>query len=390
VQGLDRRTQERATFAVGAVAVIGFVVARWLIAARDELSRFVVAGSVWVSRAQAPRALYVFPKVEGYDGQFYWRMAADPAQMHLRAYLGVRLDSAYRLNRIFFPALVWLVSGGHAGLVSLGMVVVNVAAVLALLVLGIVLLRRQAIAPAWALLLLCVPGLVGSISRDLTETLTCVLGLGAIVAIREGRTWIAAACLSFAVLTRETMLLAVAVYGVAAIVQIVRRTRRPGWVDASWIVPILFFVAWQAVVRADIGTVPILSSAGSGDIGVPFVGFVESVGSWFEPHTLHQLAKGFLYLVQTIATVTLFVLAWRNRHRARGIEVGLLVAFAVLLILETKQGWVAPLDARYASFLTVLGWDQLLEAGDRVSTKRAAWVVVPVVALTALWRVVVI
>lgn len=389
-RALDRRAQERATFAAGATVIVGFVVARWLVAAHDELSRFVVAGSDWVSRARAPRALYVFPHAEGYDGQFYWRMAADPAQLHLSAYLGVRLDSAYRLNRIFFPAVVWVVTAGHAGLVAFGMVAVNVAAMLALLALGIVLVRRHGVAPAWALLLVCVPGLVGSVSRDLTETLTCVFGLGAIVALREGRTWVAAACFSAAVLTRETMLLAVAVYGVAAIVQIARRTRRPSWRDASWVLPVVVFVLWQLVVRLDVGTVPILSSAGSGDVGVPFVGLVEGVGSWFDPHTLHQLAKGALYVVQTVATAVMIVLAWRNRHRARAVEVGLFAAFAILLVLETKQGWVAPLDARYATFLTVLGWDQLLEGGDRVATTRAAWVFVPVVALTALWRVVVI
>lgn len=390
VRALGCRTQERATFLAGAVAVVGFVLARWLIAAHDQLSRFIVAGSDWVSRAQAPGYLYVYPHAAGYDGQFYWRLAVDPAQLHLRAYMGVRIDSAYRLNRIFFPGLVWLVSFGQAHLVALAMVVVNVVGVLALLALGLRLVRARSISPGWALLLLCVPGLVGSLSRDLTETLTCCLGLGAMVAIREGRTVIAAACFSAAVLTRETMLVAVAVYGVVAVVAILRRQRRPTRADSAWVVPLLIFALWQLVVRVDIGTVPILSSAGSGDLGVPFVGLFESAGSWFSPFSGHQIVKGLYYFVQTVAVIALLVAAWCNRHRARAVEVVTVGAFVMLLVLETKQGWVAPFDARYASFPMVGAWAQLVEGGDRALVRRAAWVVIPVVILTLMWRVVVI
>jgi hypothetical protein len=390
VRAFDRRAQERATFGLGALVVVGFVLARWLVAARDQLSRFVVAGSDWSSRAHTPGFLYVFPHAEGYDGQFYWRLAVDPAQLHLRPYMGVRIDNAYRLNRIFFPALVWVVSLGRAHLVALAMVVVNIVAILALLALGLRLVRRQSMSPAWALLLLCVPGLVGSLSRDLTETLTCCLGLGAMVAIREGRTVIAAVCFSAAVLTRETMLVAVIVYGVAAVVAILRRQRRLSLSDLAWVVPLIVFALWQFVVKLDIGTVPILSSAGSGDIGAPFVGFFQSVGPWFSSGTWHQVAKGLFYTAQTISVVVLLWLAWCNRHRARTVEVVTMVGFVMLLVLETKQGWIAPFDARYASFPMVGAWSQLVEGGDRVLVRRAAWVVIPVVALTVVWRVAVI
>jgi hypothetical protein len=369
---------------------VGFVVDCWLIAAHDQLSRFIVAGSDWVSRSTAPGYLYVYPHAEGYDGQFYWRLAVDPAQLHLRAYMGVRIDSAYRLNRIFFPALVWLVSFGHAHLVALAMIAVNVLGILALLALGLRLVRRRSISPTWALLLLCVPGLVGSISRDLTETLTCCLGLGAMVAIREGRTVIAAMCFSAAVLTRETMLVAVAVYGVVAVVTILRRQRRPTRADLAWAVPLVVFALWQLVVRVDIGSIPILSSAGSGDVGIPFVGFFQSLGSWFSPVSGHQVLKGLYYCAQTVAVIALLWAAWRNRHRARAIEVVTVGAFVMLLILETKQGWVAPFDARYASFPMVGAWAQLVEGGDRTLVRRTAWVVIPVVCLTVIWRVVVI
>jgi hypothetical protein len=386
----SRRTQEELILSASVVGVALFVAARWLFAAHRDLSRFVVAGSRWTSRTSAPKYLYVFPHASGYDGQFYWRLAANPTHLQLTRYLGVRIDSYYRLNRIFFPALVWLVSFGQHQWVAAAMVVVNAAAIVALVSLGLRATRHLAMSPLWSGCVLLVPGLVGSLSRDLTEALTCALGLAAIVAYREKKWWLAAAAWSAAVLTRETMLVAVAVYAVYSLVALLRRSRSLQWCDVAWIVPGIVFVLWQFVVRVDVGVVPIFSSAGSGDVGVPFWGFVHSIPSWFSPRSTHQLLKGLLYCVQTASVVVVLWLAWLNRRTVRTVEFYVVVAFAALLVCETTQGWSAPLDARYAAFPMVVSWLQLVEGGNRTWLRRGVVFVAPVVAATVLWRIAVI
>jgi hypothetical protein len=387
---LPRRRLEVAVLLTGAGGTVCFVVLRWLVAAHGQLSRFVVAGSDFVSRSGAPGYLYVFAHSEGYDGQFYWRLAADPARLSLAPYLGVRLDSAYRDNRILYSALAWVVSIGHARLAAFALVAVNVVALSALVCLGLGVARRAGRSPVWALALLLAPGLVGALSRDLTEVLTCTLVLGAVLATRDRRYLVAAVAWSAAVLTREEMLAGVAVYALFALHEIASRRRWLGRADLVWTVPVLVLALWQVVVRADAGFVPVFSSAGAGDIGAPFVGFFTSIPGWFSPHGAHQLAKGALFVVQTAAVIALVALVWRNRRAAQPVELALVGVFVLLLVLETKQGWAAPFDARYGALPMVVGWNQLIESPNRSLAKWGVLLVAPVVVLTVLWRVVVI
>jgi hypothetical protein len=384
------RRRDAAVWAA-AVAVLGaFCAARWLVAAHREISRFVVAGSAYVSRAGAPRFLHVFAHSRGYDGQFYWRLAADPFQLHLAANLGVRLDSAYRLNRILYPTLAWLVAAGRVPEVAWAMVAVNLAAILALVALALRAARRRGLDARWALVALAVPGLVGSLSRDLTEALAAVLGVAGVIAYRESRGALAGACLAGAVLTRETMVVVVVLYALNALVAIARRRRGLGRVDLAWAVPLVALALWQLVVHLDVGVTPLLSSAGSGDLGVPLWGLVHSVPGWFSPHSTHQLARGGLYVLQSVGAAWLLLQAWRNRRAVAVIERVVLGVFVALWLCESAQGWAAPFDARYGAFPMALAWLQLLEGGDRSRLTRAIVVLGPVVVLTALWRVAVI
>lgn len=377
------------TFAVGVGGTVAFIVLRWAIAAHRELSRFVVAGSAFANHA-TPRFLYVFPHSKGYDGQFYWRLAVDPAQLGRGPFDGVRFDAAYRTNRIVYSALAWALSLGHAPWVALGLVLANVVAIAGLLSLALRATRRAGLGAGWSLCALAVPGVVGALSRDLTEALAATLVVAGVMAFNERRYLWSAAAWSLAVLTREEMLAGVAAYAGLALWQVLRRRRGLALADVVWVVPVVAFVGWQLVVHAVAGYTPALSSTGSGDFGAPFVGFVTALPQWFRPHTWHQDLKGALYVVQTIAVVWLLVVAWRRRHGASGSQLAVLAMFVLLLICETRQGWVAPLDARYATVPMSLAWLQLLEGRARAPIVRAATVVVPVAAATLLWRVAVI
>ena len=112
LRNLPRHSAERLTVALTGFATALFVLARWLGATHRDLSRWVVAGSHFVTRSSAPRGLFIFPDVTGYDGQFYWRLAVSPTHLGIGRFAGVRLDAGFRANRILYPALSWLVAGG--------------------------------------------------------------------------------------------------------------------------------------------------------------------------------------------------------------------------------------------------------------------------------------
>jgi hypothetical protein len=390
VQQWPRNVQERVVAGATAVGVVVFVLARWAVAAHRDLSRFVVVGSSYSRSRALPKYLHVFARSRGYDGQFYWRLATDPAHLGLRFFHGIRIDSYYRLNRILYPVLVWVLSLGHERAVDVMMVVVNAIAILGVMVVGLWVARRRQVSPFWAFALLAIPGLVGALSRDLTEALATALAVAAVAAIRADRHWWGVVLLTGAVLARETTLLLVAVYGAFALWDVVRGRRRFGTVDLVWVVPAVVMAAWQGVAYDVTGHVPLLSSAGSGDVGVPLVGFFEAIPSWFSPASSHQLAKGALYVAQTVAFVAVLGAVWRARAELAMREMVIVATFALLVICETKQGWVQPFDARYAAVPMAISWMTLI--GTRSTRWRwaALAIALPVTAATVAWRVVVI
>ncbi len=367
-----------------------FVLARWLGATHRDLSRWVVAGGNFAARSGAPRSLYIFPHVSGYDGQFYWRLAASPTHLGIGQFLGVRFDAGFRANRIFYPAVSWLVAGGSVNNVTWSLVVVNCMAIVGLVALALWILRASTASPLYALSVILVPGLIGALSRDLTEAVTSLAVVAGVLFMRRERWLLAALAWSGALLTRETTAVLLAVYGVFALLEIVRRQRRVRLADLSWVAPYIVFGVWQFVVRAATGHFPLLSSSGSGDVGVPFVGLVSSVPHWFSPTSSHQIIKGVLYSVQFMAVLVVFVAAWRNRRSVARSEFTVLALAVLLVICETAHGWRSPFDDRYATVPMALAWFQLLTSTKRSRLTRTSLAVTPVVVLTALWRMVVV
>src|SRR5437870_36042 len=71
-------------------------------------SAFVTAGDRFCDPQQVPFNLRVLPTSDGYDGQFYYRLALDPFT-RTRTAFGIQLDlPAYRQQRIIYPLLVWV------------------------------------------------------------------------------------------------------------------------------------------------------------------------------------------------------------------------------------------------------------------------------------------
>ncbi|HXW79559.1 MAG TPA: hypothetical protein VEJ84_08670, partial [Acidimicrobiales bacterium] len=118
---------------IGTIAVLAagaFAVLRVVVAAHGNPGGFVVAGSRYVSVTRYTRTLPINAGT-GYDGQFYYRLSLDPLEWSRRAF-GVQLDNTGRLERVAYPAIVWVLSAGDPSAVPVVMIVVNVAALGAL------------------------------------------------------------------------------------------------------------------------------------------------------------------------------------------------------------------------------------------------------------------
>lgn len=373
------------------LAVVLFVLVRVLLAGDGDPSKLVVAGSVWADASEVPSSLFVFPDSSGYDGQFYWRLAVDPTNFELAPHFGVALDVPVRLNRPVYPVLSWALAGGQRDLVPISLIVVNVVALVGLARLGIGAARERGINGWWGLTLLLTPGLVGALSRDLTEVVSVTMLVGGILAMRRDRWALAAFAWTVAGLTRETSAVVFVAYLAVAVYEILRRRRSATRSDLGWAIPLVAMVAWQLAVWVATDTSPLFSSSDA-NVGPPFVGLLRAVPDWFSPATFVQTGKGTILLLQLVAGAILIgaglVVGYRDRSRPAEV---LSCALACLpVVLGSQNPWAANLDLRLASDAMVIAWLLLIGAGSIRSLRFAAVGMAPVVVLTVAQRLVVI
>jgi hypothetical protein len=197
-----------------------------------------VAGTRYVDPARAPGGLYVAAG-DGYDGQFYYRLALDPSDLRTEAH-GIRLDNARRRARIAYPTLAWMVSGGRDSALAWVLVGLNVCAFGALGLVGGFAARDAGRHALWGLLLVGLPGLLFALGRDLADVLAAAMLAAGLLLARHRRYAVAGAALAVAALTRESTLLAPAALAVVWLV----RCRRNLRAALSWVLPLAAFAVW--------------------------------------------------------------------------------------------------------------------------------------------------
>ena len=379
-RSLASRTNRPAVAAVIAtVAALTFALARWQTWAHGRISAFILVGRHFATPAQLPHGMPVQPTY-GYDGQFFYRLALNPLNFHPTAY-GITMDHPYRYMRIGYPALTWLLSLGQHFLVPVMLVAVNIAAIGALGYLGALFAAaggRHAVA---GLLLPGYFGLITSLSRDTAEPLAAVFLLAGLLAVRARRPVLAAALLAYGALTRETVMVAVAAIAIMRIIGILRRRARPGRDDLAWVVPSVAFAAWQVVVKAATGSLPLLSDGGR-NAGAPFIAPLQALRSNLAHVNTHQFDQYDLWLLE-LAILAFFVIAALCSLRSTSAPVHERLAFVLYLIeicVVTPSTW-GSLDADLRSFIEVY----LLAVIVLLGTPRrsfGAWLLPSLAALT--------
>jgi hypothetical protein len=246
----------------------------------------------------------------GYDGQFYYRLALDPANWNATAF-GITMDQSYRYTRIGYPALAWLLSLDQHRLVPVVLVVINLLAVAAMAVLGGMFARESGRHALWGLAFAAYFGLVISVGRDTAEPLAEACMLGGLLAYRRGGrgSYVLATILfAFGAITRETILLAPAAIAVTRLIAIARRRGAAGLADLVWVVPAVVYGLLQITVRFVVkGDFPLLAS-GSRNLTVPFTAMVDALTYDFAHIDTSHLGQVDISLLE-YATVAIFILA---------------------------------------------------------------------------------
>jgi hypothetical protein len=336
---------------IALLAALGFALARWQTWANGVIGRFILVGSHFATPAQLPSGVPVTPTY-GYDGQFFYRLALNPLNLSKTAY-GITMDRPYRYMRIGYPALTWLFSFGQHFLVPGMLVGVNVAAIGVMGYLGGVFARdagRHALA---GLLLPGYFGLITSLSRDTAEPLAAALLLAGLLAVRARRPVLAALLLAYGALTRETVMVAVAAIAIMRVIGILRRHQRPGRDDLAWAIPTGIFVAWEVVVKAATGSIPLLADGGR-NAGTPLIAPLQAFRSNLSHINTHQFDQYDLWFLE-IAILALFALAALASLRSTSAPVHERLAFVLYLVeicVVTPSTW-SSLDADLRSFIEV-------------------------------------
>jgi hypothetical protein len=380
----------------GIIGVLSAVVAgaRVLVAGHRNVASFIVLGVDHV-RGRVPAGVPITTG-QGYDGQFYYRMALSPFNFHHSAH-GIRMDTLSRFERITYPAFSWLVAGGRSFIVPWSLVIVNVIGLACLGALGATIARDARRHTWWGLLLPGYFGFVWVLSRDLAEIVTATFVVAGVLALRRDRTVLAACAFSVAVLSRETALVVVVLLALerplsALWHRVVTGPGRfapspgPGAVDGgfapaiTWSLPIVVFVAWQLVVRLATGSWPLLTS-GQRNLGVPFVGLLDGfrhyLGKLPTPSALLWFGELFILAVVVAAAI----LALRT-STARLYERAAWIAYGILAVTLAPGIWLGDVGFRSLDDLYVFSCIVLLSSRQRLTVPAVlvagSWVVVAV------------
>lgn len=332
---------------VVAAAVAAVLVALMLgakVVTGGGLSAPVVAGDAFVGPDRPRDLAIVHEDSTGYDGQFVYRLALDPFTRQETAH-GIRLDNPpYRQQRLGLPLAAWALD--RAGLpLSLALLLINAAALVAAAWAGAVLARRLGRHALWGVLVALSPGVVIAANRDLTEPLQIGLLLTGLVAWTGRRTPLATAAavaaFTAAVFTRETSITVLFGLGVW---EAWRALRGPGRGQAlaraaALTVPVLAFAVWQAHLHGVWGELPV--RANDGNVGTPFArwagAFLAGGGDWSD-WTSKDALLAHLWVGERVLLAAL--LAYTAATLARGkADVGLKIGWVVAALLALSVAW---------------------------------------------------
>jgi len=238
-------------------------------------SALLLAGETTFVPAQYRPGVYLHPGIVGFDGQFYFLIAQDPWIMSDRwRALDLPLP---RYQRIFYPALGWILSGGGApSRLPVALLLANLLGLAAGALFVARIAARLGRGPWEACGIGCLfplfPGLIHAATYCLTDVWAAALVAGSLSMWLNGRARASVLFACLAALTREETL----VYSTGFALALAIRREKVRNV-AAWFLPHAAYLLWVAYVSVRTGahTLPFFQYTGT--IGIPFVAVAKTV-----------------------------------------------------------------------------------------------------------------
>jgi hypothetical protein len=340
--------QEMWSFAILFVLLYSLVLSLPMAHNGWDPSRYIVAGDRYVDAANVPSPIQVRRHSDGYDGQFYYRLALDPWTSR-RTDHGVTIDSpAWRQQRIGYPVATYLLSFGQPALVPYALLILNLLCV-GVLAFVVRLIQNRMKLPAWfSWAVMLWPGLIVTLTHDTTEIVALALLSATISAYLSDRAFLYAILAVFTTLTRETSII---LFGGIFLYESLKWLKSPRRADtlrlfmlASVALP---YLVWWYYLTLRWGASPQQSGNG-GNMGIPFAGIAQTLLDCvsgtrpFSPspiaNPLHRIALASVasaILASGVLVVRNFPMLFRRADRLTALTVGWLI---LALILSTLTG----------------------------------------------------
>jgi len=354
-----------------------------------DVSRLIIAGDRFVNESALTHPIYVLKHSDGYDGQFYYRLALNPLT-HERIQYGITLDHPeVRSQRILYPATVWLLSLGNAYLIPYFLVILNIASLGVICWVSLLLCEQLGVRPEFGLLIPFYPGFVLSLVRDTAEIYAVLFAMCAVYAALNRKHVPAAMLAVAAILVRETTLFYLAGFGVAILLASIKRRK----VDPSlwfYLVPPAVLILWHLILLHAWGTLP-LSKLSSDDFTFPpLVDFFQAGSIAFHDFTskghLLRHAYNALSLIAVAAfvlTVTWNIASRKVRHPSLVYSWGF---YFTLLLFFSIAIWTEPFGyLRILCDLYVLGCLTLISSRHDTILRNLLYSVTPLWLITCIY-----
>ena len=299
-------------------------------------SVFVTAGDRYANRAEAPSNLIILRNSEGYDGQFYYRLAFDPLT-NQRTASGVTIDiPQYRQQRILLPAIVWAFSFGRPLVVPTILLGTNIAVLSLIGWIGGRAAQGFGRNAIWGAGFALYPGFALSLARDLTEILAGCLVLAALLSLRQNRHVVTAVWLSLAALARETTLILAAAFVIFWLFDQLRGKRHQIAQALTFILPFAVFVSWQIVLRLrwqhfGVATAPVL-------LTTPFASLTRYIAS-ISPLSFPPQRLGLLELCFLAFFIVCVAACFRSTPTVSPVRLAWLVYIMLPIFLAWSVWW---------------------------------------------------
>jgi len=248
--------------------IIAFVVLRLFVAQLNP-SYFIVAGSDFVDSAKITHPIKI-NEGQGYDGQFFYQYSLNPIQFKKEAN-GITVDlPVYRIQRIGYPVIVWILSlGGKPFLVNWMMIIVNIFAFIGILFYTNKLINHFNSKPQNLILPLFLCGIFMSLSRNLAEVLELFFFISMVYYLFKEKYWIVISLATLAVFTRETSIIAIAPILFLKSIELYKKEKTIKLFALS-IIPFVLFALWKYAIQINMTENEM--GTGYSKIGLPFMG----------------------------------------------------------------------------------------------------------------------